>query len=51
MMSGCAMHRPHQVWTKATEQVEAINHSSVRPGTDGDTDSLRLLSQYQELPS
>lgn len=48
-MSGCAAQRPHQAWTKATEQVEAINHCSVRPGTD--TDSLRLPSHYPELPS
>lgn len=44
-----AVQRPHQAWTKATEQVQAINHYTVRPGTD--TDSLRLPSHYPELPS
>lgn len=40
--SACAVQKPHRAQNKVTEQVKAINHCSVRRGTD--TDSLRLLS-------
>lgn len=42
-LSGCAAQRPPRAWTRASEQVEAINHRSVGP----ETDSLHLPSRPQ----